>query len=87
MAGYSTRIMAEPMHVFDRALLRRRRARAAARLDAHDFLFRAGAERLADRLDDMRGGFARVLELGAHGALLRDAIGARAGGEAYVAAD
>jgi SAM-dependent methyltransferase len=56
-------------------------------MDAHDFLFRAGAERLADRLDDMRGGFARVLELGAHGALLREAIGARAGAEAYVVAD
>lgn len=79
--------MAEAMLVFDRALLRRRRARAAAGLDAHDFLFRAGAERLADRLDDMRGGFARVLELGAHGALLREAIGARAGAEAYVVAD
>jgi SAM-dependent methyltransferase len=79
--------MAEAMLVFDRALLRRRRARAAARMDAHDVLFRAGAERLADRLDDMRGGFARVLELGAHGALLRDAIGARAGAEAYVVAD
>ena len=79
--------MAEAMLVFDRALLRRRRTRAAARMDAHDFLFRAGAERLADRLDDMRGGFARVLELGAHGALLRDAIGARAGAEAYVVAD
>ena len=79
--------MAEAMNVFDRALLRRRRARAAARLGDHDFLFRAGAERLADRIDDMRGGFARVLELGAHGALLREAIGARAGAEAYVAAD
>ncbi len=79
--------MAEAMLVFDRSILRQRRARAAARLAGHDFLFRAGAERLADRLDDMRGSFARVLELGAHGAILREAIGARAGAGLYAVAD
>ena len=46
--------------IFDRAALRRRRARAAAGFAAHDFLFRAGAERLADRLDDL----ARPLPIG-----------------------
>ncbi len=75
------------MLVFDRVALRRRRDRAAATFARHDFLVRAGAERLADRLADMRPRFPRALELGAHGGILRAAVGARAGAELYVAAD
>jgi SAM-dependent methyltransferase len=73
--------------IFDRALLRRRRARAAPGLAAHDFLFRAGAERLADRLDDVARPFPLALELGAHGAILAEALGGRGGIATLVAAD
>ena len=41
------------MTVFDRALVRARRERAAARLGDADFLFREAAERLVERLDDV----------------------------------
>jgi SAM-dependent methyltransferase len=73
--------------VFDRHALRRQRARAAAGFARHDFLVRAGAERLADRLDDMKPRFPRALELGAHGGILRDILGGRAGDALHVAAD
>lgn len=75
------------MIVFDRTAIGRQRARAAPGFARHDFLARAGAERLADRLDDMRPRFARALELGARGDLLRQALGPRVGDELYVAAD
>jgi len=79
--------MVDEIRVFDRRAVRRQRARAAADFARFDFLARAGAERLADRLDDIKGAFGCVLELGARGALLREAIGARAGATAYVVAD
>jgi NADH dehydrogenase [ubiquinone] 1 alpha subcomplex assembly factor 5 len=79
--------MVDEIRVFDRPALRRQRMRAAPGFAGFDFLVRAGAERLADRLDDIKGGFPRVLELGARGAVLREAIGARAGEATYVAAD
>jgi len=47
----------EAARVFDRPLVRRRRRRAAVHLAAHDFLFREVAERLFDRLDDIRRTF------------------------------
>lgn len=74
------------MIVFDRRALRRQRMRAAAGFARHDFLIRAGAERLADRLADMRPQFGRVLELGAHGAILRAHLPAQVGAQFYVAA-
>ena len=73
--------------IFDRAALRRRRVRAAAGLAAHDFLFRAGAERLADRLDDLARPLPVALELGAHGAILGEAIAGRGGIATLIAAD
>ncbi|HUI16345.1 MAG TPA: methyltransferase domain-containing protein [Alphaproteobacteria bacterium] len=64
------------MAVFDRRLVRRRRERAAARLEQHDFLFREVAERLVDRLGDTKRRFSLALELGRRGpALGRLALG------------
>ncbi|TAN71196.1 MAG: SAM-dependent methyltransferase, partial [Magnetospirillum sp.] len=40
------------MRIFNRALVRQHRDRAAPGFPAHDFLVREVAERLADRLDD-----------------------------------
>jgi NADH dehydrogenase [ubiquinone] 1 alpha subcomplex assembly factor 5 len=60
--------------VFDRATLRARRARAAARLDEVDFLIRGAAERLRERLGDVRRDFPLALELGCHTGQLAAAL-------------
>jgi SAM-dependent methyltransferase len=52
--------------VFDRMTLRARRARAAARLGEVDFLIRAAAERLLERVRDVRRDFPLAVELGCH---------------------
>jgi SAM-dependent methyltransferase len=64
----------DPMLVFDRALVRKRRERAVARGDGCDFLFREVAARLADRLVDVRRDFAVGLDLGGRGGHLARAI-------------
>jgi NADH dehydrogenase [ubiquinone] 1 alpha subcomplex assembly factor 5 len=79
--------MADSMNVFDRRLVRRRRDRAAAALDAHDFLFREAAERLADRLDDVRRKFPLALDLGCHGGEIAAALRGRGGIETLVQCD
>lgn len=71
-AADTTNPAANPAAVFDRALLRRRRDRAAAGFAEHGFLFEETAERLIDRLDDVRRGFPVALDLGrGDGALSR----------------
>jgi NADH dehydrogenase [ubiquinone] 1 alpha subcomplex assembly factor 5 len=72
---------------FDRRLLRRRRERAAAGLDAHDFLIREAAERLADRLDDVRRKFPQALDLGCHGGQMAATLAGRGGIERLVQCD
>ncbi|QQS14281.1 MAG: methyltransferase domain-containing protein [Rhodospirillales bacterium] len=57
----------DPMLVFDRATLRRRRERAAVAWDGAAFLKREIAERLVDRLDDIRRAFPLAVDLGCHG--------------------
>jgi SAM-dependent methyltransferase len=58
--------MADSMNVFDRALVRLRRDKVAARLKDADFLLREGAARLADRLFDITRDFPVALDLGCH---------------------
>lgn len=60
MSGFSANSIA----VFDRPALARHRARAARLGDAAGFLFRDGAERLWDRLADIKRPFSRALDLG-----------------------
>jgi SAM-dependent methyltransferase len=79
--------MADSPLVFDRATVRRRRERAAACFAAHDFLFREVAERLADRLDDVRRRFPLALDLGCRGGILARSLAGRGGIETLVAAD
>jgi SAM-dependent methyltransferase len=55
-----------PPVLFNRDLLRRRRARVAAGAVAHDFLLARVAEDLAERVAVVRRRFGSVLELGAH---------------------
>jgi SAM-dependent methyltransferase len=57
----------DPLLVFDRTVLRQRRGRAALGWERHAFLKREIAERLVERLDDVRRSFALALDLGCHG--------------------
>ncbi|HSR71630.1 MAG TPA: methyltransferase domain-containing protein [Kiloniellales bacterium] len=77
----------ESFAVFDRALLRRRRDRAAPRLGAHDFLFREVAERLAERLEDVTRRFPLALDLGCRDGVLGTLLGERGGIETLVQSD
>jgi NADH dehydrogenase [ubiquinone] 1 alpha subcomplex assembly factor 5 len=53
--------------IFDRMAVRRQRERAAAGFADHDFLFREVAERLVDRLADIRRKFNLTIDIGARG--------------------
>lgn len=66
--------MTDHMNVFDRAVVRRHRERAAARFTEHDFLFREVAARLDDRLDDMDRDFSVALDLGGRGDAMCDLL-------------
>ena len=65
---------ADTMQVFDRALVRRRRERAVAAGDRHDFLFAEIADRVADRLCDVTRSFPVGVEIGARGGHLARAV-------------
>lgn len=75
------------MRVFDRALVRARRDRRAHEFGRYDFLFREVAERLADRLDDVKRKFPLALDLGARAGLMAQALKGRGGVEALVQAE
>ncbi|HLI21673.1 MAG TPA: methyltransferase domain-containing protein [Stellaceae bacterium] len=82
-----------PPEIFDRAALRRHRARAAklgARAAAGGadpgFLYREGAERLWDRLGDIKRSFTRALDLDSRDPFLRRQLAA-AGIETVAAGD
>jgi len=79
--------MSETMTVFNRRTVRQHRERAAARLEDHDFLFRETAERLCDRLDDIRRAFPVGLDLGCRTGGLSRVIGRRGGIETLFACD
>lgn len=71
----------DPLLVFDRTVLRRRRDRAAHGWEKQAFLKREIAERLVERLDDVRRGFALALDLGCHGDEIATALQKSTGGE------
>src|SRR3546814_11948506 len=79
--------MTDTMLVFDRAAKRRQRRRAAAIPGDHDFLRDAVAERLLDRLDDIKRSFPTALVQGCDSAWLRPRLGARGGIETLVSLD
>ncbi|HJQ59164.1 MAG TPA: methyltransferase domain-containing protein, partial [Vineibacter sp.] len=82
----------DPMLVFDRDLVRRRRERAARGWPDAAFLKREVAQRLVERLDDVRRRFPLAVDLGCHGGELGAALRApngtvRGGVEAVVSLD
>jgi len=75
------------MKIFEPRLVRAHRTRAAARLAEYDFLFREVAERLADRLADIKRTFPLALDLGCHGGEFGEIVGARGGSETLIQCD
>ncbi len=73
--------------IFDRALLARRRNRAAATATAHDFLLARVAEDLADRLSLIRRTFPVAVNLGAHHGLVSQRLRAMPGFDLIVDTD
>lgn len=73
--------------IFDRRLLRQRRARAAGQFADHAALFDAAGEMLLERLDDIRRPFPKVLHLEARAGSLMAGLAARAGTELLVASN
>jgi NADH dehydrogenase [ubiquinone] 1 alpha subcomplex assembly factor 5 len=67
----------DPLLVFDRALLRRRRERAARDWNRQAFLKREIADRLVERLDDVRRTFPLALDLGSQGDEIASTLGER----------
>jgi SAM-dependent methyltransferase len=66
-----------PIAIFDRQAVRRHRDRAARRDADSGFLFREGAERLLDRLADIKRGFVRALDLESRDSLIAENLRAR----------
>jgi SAM-dependent methyltransferase len=79
--------MGQPSEVFNRRTVRRHRDRAARTLAAHDFLFKDGAERLADRLADIKRSFPVALDLGCHAGEVARVLAGRGGVERLVQCD
>lgn len=77
----------DPLLAFDRAMLRQRRERAARNWECHAFLKREIAERLVDRLSDVRRAFPLALDLGSHGDEVAAALDGRGLVEHLVRAD
>lgn len=77
----------DPLLVFDRSALRVRRERAARGWDARSFLKREIADRLVERLDDVKRSFALALDLGCHGDELATALGGRRTIDCLIRAD
>ena len=88
LSPYITDVTApDPLLVFDRKTLRRRRDRAARQWQDHAFLKREIAARLVERLDDVRRRFTLALDLGCHGDEVADALVGRGTIERLVRSD
>ena len=81
--------MATPEHMalFERTAVRLHRERAANILDDHDFLFNEVADRLTDRLDDVKRSFPLALDVGCHGGEVAKNLGPRGGIETLIQCD
>lgn len=79
--------MADFIEIFNRHSLCHHRDRAAANIDEFDFLFAESAERLADRLDDVKRSFPLTLDLGSHGGVMGRLLKGRGGIETFIESD
>jgi SAM-dependent methyltransferase len=79
--------VSDQLQIFDRALLRQRRQRAAARVAEHDFLIANVADDLIERLAIVRRRFPVAVNLGAHHGLLGKRLRTLAGVELSIDAE
>lgn len=77
----------EPVRIFDRQLLARRRGRAVATAGEHDFLLARVADDLAERLAIVRRSFPLAANIGAHHGLVSQRIRGLAGIERIIDVD
>jgi SAM-dependent methyltransferase len=77
----------EPTRIFDRALIERRRDRAADTAESHDFLLARVADDMAERLSIVQRRFPLAANIGAHHGLLSRRIQGIAGIERVVNVD
>jgi len=73
----------EHMQLFEREAVRKHRERAAPGIQEHDFLYAEVADRLTDRLEDIKRTFPVALDIGCHGGDVARTLGpqgARRGG-------
>ncbi|MDP1909703.1 MAG: methyltransferase domain-containing protein, partial [Hyphomicrobium sp.] len=77
----------DPVRIFDRALLARRRARVAASAASHDFLLARVADDLAERLSIVRRTLPLAANIGAHHGLVSQRISGVAGVQRIVDVD
>ena len=80
-------MQSSPPILFDRSLLRKRRARRSADFARADFLHREAAASVAESLSYITRAFPTIVELGAQGGLLRAVLEGRAGTTCYLACD
>jgi len=85
--AYIRPVTTDPLLVFDRTTLRRRRERAARRWGDQAFLKREIAARLVERLGDVRRSFALALDLGCHGDEVASALAGHPMVQSLVRAD
>lgn len=78
---------ADNAQVFDRRLMRTHRDRAAARYGAHDFLHREVAERVLERLDEIKHRFPLALDLGSRTGIIGTMLNGRGGIETLIECD
>lgn len=77
----------DPLLIFDRGVLRVRRARVARDWSQRSFLKREIAGRLVERLDDVRRTFPLALDLGCHGDEVAEALRGRPSVNALMRSD
>ncbi len=77
----------DPLLIFDRSQLRRRRERAAYGWGGQAFLKREIAQRLVERLDDIKRVFPLALDLGCHGDEVGTALSGRSGVQSLIRSD
>lgn len=75
------------MNIFDRAVVRRHRNRAASTIGQHDFLFDTFAQQLAERLDEINRTFPITLDLGCHTGQLHKYLKGRGGIKTLIQGD
>ena len=85
--GHALISMTSDTHLFDLRALTQRRDRAAARVEAHDFLLQRVAEDLLVRLGAVKRQFPTVVDLGAHHGVLARSVRQLPGVSLVISAD